>query len=134
MAHEKKENEITNEIIKRQNDNIRRIRVLEETLRNIDVRINSIEQRYLTETKKIYGKLQEMEGQLKDNSIAQKTLEFQKDSFKKSEKKYATQNDLSQIKNYIELINPMISKYVTKKELQYYLKKEKTEEQEDFEE
>ncbi|MCK5039417.1 MAG: hypothetical protein KAR87_00425 [Candidatus Aenigmarchaeota archaeon] len=134
MAHEKKENEITNEIIKRQNDNIRRIRVLEETLRNIDVRINSIEQRYLTETKKIYGKLQEMEGQLKDNSIAQKTLEFQQDSFKKSAKKYATQNDLSQIKNYIELINPMISKYVTKKELQYYLKKEKTEEQEDFEE
>ena len=134
MAHEKKENEITNEIIKRQNDNIRRIRVLEETLRNIDVRINSIEQRYLNETKKIYEKLYEIEGQLKDGSVAQKTLEFQQDAFKKSAKKYATQNDLSQIKNYIELINPMISKYVTKKELQYYLKKEKTEEQEDFEE
>ncbi|MCK5177552.1 MAG: hypothetical protein KAQ92_07530 [Candidatus Aenigmarchaeota archaeon] len=124
MATDKKD-EITNEIIKRQNDNIRRIRVTEEALRNNDVRINSIEQRYLQETKKIYDKLKELEKRLKDIEIQQKTTEVQQDMFKKSTKKFATQNDLNQIKNYIELINPMLSKYITKKELQYYLSVQK---------
>ena len=124
MATDKKD-EITNEIIKRQNDNIRRIRVTEETLRNNDVRINSIEQRYLQETKKIYEKLKEFEKRVKDLEIQQKTTEVQQEMFKKSIKKYVTQNELSQIKNYIELLNPMLSKYVTKKELQYYLTAQK---------
>ena len=124
MATDKKD-EITNEIIKRQNDNIRRIRVTEEALRNNDVRINSIEQRYLQETKKIYDKLKELEKRLKDIEIQQKTTEVQQDMFKKSTKKFATQNDLNQIKNYIELINQMLSKYITNKELQYYLSVQK---------
>ncbi|RLG14636.1 MAG: hypothetical protein DRN66_01450 [Candidatus Nanohalarchaeota archaeon] len=122
MVTEKKD-EIRNELIKRQNDNIRRIRMLEEVIRNIDLRINSIEQRYLEETKKIYAKLKENDEKLKEFKIQHQTLEFQQDSFKKAAKKYATQNDLSQIKNYIELISPMLSKYVTKKEIQYYIEK-----------
>ena len=130
MAAEKKD-EIRNEIIKRQNDNIRRIRMLEELIRNIDSRINSIEQRYLEERKKTYTKLKENDEKIKELKIQYQTLEFQQDLFKKSVKKYATQNDLSQMKNYIELINPILSKYVTKKEIQYYIEKNKEENSEE---
>ena len=43
---------ITDELTKRQNDNIRRIRVLEESIRNVDERVNNFEQRFIQEVKK----------------------------------------------------------------------------------
>ncbi|NOR85238.1 hypothetical protein GQ473_03910 [archaeon] len=110
-------NSILNEVSRRLNDNTRRIRVLEEKILNIDSRVNTIEQNVINATKQINTGKQETDNELKELLDRLANFEIDIQTMKKTMKKTVTHGELKEINNYIELINPITTKFITKKEL-----------------
>ena len=111
-------NSILNEVTRRLNDNTRRVRVLEEKLLNIDSRVNTIEQSVINATKQINIDRQETDNSVKEVFDRIANIEVDIQTFKKSLKKTVTHGELKEINNYLELISPITTKFVTKKELE----------------
>ena len=111
------QNSILNEVTKRLNDNTRRIRVLEEKILNIDSRVNTIEQNVINATKQLNTGKQETDNELKELLDRLANFEVDIQTIKKALKKTVSHIELKELNNYLELINPITTKFVTKKEL-----------------
>lgn len=108
--------QILTEIARRLTDNTRRIRIMEERLRNLDSRANALEKNVLEFSKQANATLQEHGRDVDGLHDRLANMEVDVQTLKKDTKKVVTKNDLKEITNYIELINPITTKYVTKKE------------------
>lgn len=113
---------IVNEIARRLNDNTRRIRVFEERLRNLDRRVNSLENNVSSENKKTHEDLQKFDVNLKEIRDRVANIDIDIQNFKKELKKLIRKREVKELQSYIELINPITSKYVTRKEVEEMIK------------
>ncbi len=115
-------NAIMNELVMRVNDNTRRIRVAEERVRNLDRRTDSIEKTLIEENKGVNKELENVRVELKEARDRIANIGVDMINFKKELKKTVTARELREIQEYINLIMPITTKYVTKKEVEEMVK------------
>lgn len=115
---------LVNELARRLNDNTRRIRTLEEKLISIDSRVNGHDQRIMDTTKQINSGELEMSNELVEikDKLTNITLDIQ--NLKSELHKAATLNDMREIQDYIDLINPITTKFATKGEVAEIVREE----------
>ncbi len=109
---------LLNEVSNRLNDNTRRIRVLEERLRNVDTRVNKAEQSEILDKNQTVKDVQHIQDTLRLIQDRIANLEVELQTTHKEIKKSVAHTELKEIQNYIELINPILTKFVTRKELE----------------
>jgi len=115
---------ITDEIIKRLNENTRRIRSLEELNRILENENNSLEERSLEGQEEVRERFGEMDKSLKDLNIRLMKIENENQKLRKSLEKVVTKPELEEMKNFVDLINPIRMGFITRSEVEKMLKGE----------
>lgn len=108
---------ITNEMIKRLNENTRRIRSLEELNRLLENKNDSMEERSLENREDTRKRFEEIEKNLKDLNIRLMKIGNENQKLRKSLEKVVTKPELEELKNFIDLINPIKMEFITKEEV-----------------
>ncbi len=116
---------VTNEMIKRLNENTRRIRSLEELNLSLEDKASSIEERLLQEQEEMKARFEEIEESLKDLNIRLMKIENESQKTRKTLEKVVTKPELEELKNFIELINPIKMEFITKKEVEKMIRESK---------
>jgi len=121
--------QIVNQIIDRVNDFNRRVRDLEEKIRNLNARVNTLDDTVLEKNKDLSSDIQDLEdemGQLRDR-IANMEVDIKE--VNREKRKYVTSSDIEEIENYMELMNPINSSFVTDTQLEKKMGDSLTEEE-----
>ena len=117
MQMPKEAGPIIEEIVKRANEHSRRIRILEERGRSVEMRIIGLEEGILNlkenmreEFTKINEKLSELERRIMkiENDLEKMNKEFSK---------MARKTELDEVKHLLSLFNPLTSRFVTREEV-----------------
>jgi len=118
MVNGKKIELILQELIRRTNRGDRRIRVVEQRTQALESRTSAIEDTDFKQNKDIKNKIMDMEVAIK--SINDKLFKIENDMNKINEqiKNFARKNEVKELENMFELLNPIKQEFVTKKELE----------------
>ena len=115
---------LVNELARRLNDNTRRIRTLEEKLISLDSRVNGHDQRIMDTTKQINSGELDVSNELVEIKDKLTNLLLDIQNLKSELHKAATLNDMREIQDYIDLINPITTKFATKGEVAEIVREE----------
>jgi hypothetical protein len=107
---------IINELVRRINEDTRRIRMLEQRLGRIDNSIDSLEENTLTQLNDLKISLEKISNGLFGVSEKLTLMENEILRIDKDLKKTATKTEVRQIESFIDLLNPIKSRFVTKDE------------------
>ena len=109
---------LTSELVKRMNEDTRRIRIMEQRADRIELSLSSVEQKIDSQMIELRSHVEKMSEQLK--TISDKLIIFESEISKivKDLGKKATKSDLKELESYISLMSPITSQFVTKEELE----------------
>jgi len=112
---------LANELVRRMNEDSRRIRLLEQKLDRMESRISLTEDSISDEISGIKSSLDKITQNFKNTTLKlieneSKLIRFGKDLGKK-----ATKMDFNQFEHYMDLMNPIVSSFITKEELERIL-------------
>ena len=116
---------VTQEIIKRVNQNTRRIRSIEEVNRLLENKNDSMEERILGNQEEMRKKFEHLEETLKDLNMRLMKIENESQKMRKSLEKVVTKPELEELKNFIDLISPVKMGFVTKEEVEKMIRESK---------
>lgn len=108
--------DLLNQIVNRVNDFNRRIRDLEEKVRNLNARVNTLDDSILNKTQSLSKDIQDLEddiGQVRDRLA---NMEVDIKEINREKRKFVSSQELEEMENYMDLMNPINSSFVTKKE------------------
>jgi len=126
MALDKKQLEVgSNELIRRTNDNARRIRVLEQRLDVIDSRIKGIEERVIDEMGLLKTGFDQLVVDVKELSKEIKEIRSSMLKFSQSLEKTARKSEIKELEALLDIYNPIKSRFVTRDELDRILEEKK---------
>lgn len=108
--------DIINQVVDRVNDFNRRIRDLEEKIRNMNARVNTLDESLLNKHQELEDQIQEVEDEIGEIRDRLANLEVDVKELNREKRKFVTEQNLDEIENYIELMNPINSGFVTKKQ------------------
>ncbi|MFB6144827.1 MAG: hypothetical protein ABEJ98_05950 [Candidatus Nanohaloarchaea archaeon] len=117
--------DLLNQIVNRVNDFNRRVRDLEEKIRNLNARVNTLDDSLLNKTNSMQEDIQDIEDEISELRDRVANMEVDIKEINRERRKYVTSQELDEIENYMDLMNPINSSFATKKEV-----KEIVEEQE----
>jgi len=125
--------DIINQVVDRVNDFNRRVRDLEEKIRNLSARINTLDDTVMNKTESNSENIQDLEEDINEMSDRVANLEVDIKNINREKRKFVTSQELDEIENYMNLMNPINSSFMTQKEVKEmleedYIKKEKLEE------
>lgn len=109
---------ILQELVRRTNDELMRIRNIEDRVSNIEERLGSLEDVSLQRTKKFNEKFAEMDATIK--MIADDTARL-KNIIEKMSRQFnnvALKRDVKELERMFDLLSPIREEYVTKEELE----------------
>jgi uncharacterized protein YoxC len=109
--------DLVNRLVNRVNDFNKRIRDLEEKVRNITARVNTLDDSLLDKTNDLQEDIQDLEEEISDVRDRIANMEVDIKELNREKKKYVTQQEIDEIENYIDLMNPIQSSFATKKEV-----------------
>ncbi|HLD38769.1 MAG TPA: hypothetical protein VJB05_00470 [archaeon] len=115
-------NVIMQELVRRSNEDTRRLRSLEQRLDAIENRINTFESTTLEKNKKANTKFAELDLSLKGLGDEIAKLIGSIDKINKQVNKFARKQDLKEIERMLDLISPIRQEYVTKDQLEEELR------------
>lgn len=120
MAFGKQTDELTSlsgELVKRLNENSRRIRLLEQKLDKIEGSMEMLEQTALNQTNDLKINLERII--VKITSIGDRLSGIESDIMRVNKElgRTATKAEVKQMETFIDLVNPITSKFVTKDEM-----------------
>lgn len=108
--------DLLNQIVNRVNDFNRRIRDLEEKVRNLNARVNTLDDSLLNKTKDLSNNIQDLEEEISQVRDRLANMEVDIKEINREKRKFVTSNELEEMENYMDLMNPINSSFVTKKE------------------
>jgi len=111
-------NVMFNNLVNRVNDNSKRIRELEESLRNLKEQMNSLQAESIHQKKTIIENETSSKNSTKQMLDRLANLEVDIDRVNREIKDLITRREFKEIENYLELINPITAKFVTRKEVE----------------
>lgn len=109
------------EVVRRINDNTRRIRVLEQRLDIIDSRIKGMEERIIDETGVLKKGFDQLALDIKEVSKELKELRGEFLKINQNLEKTAKKHEIKELESLVELYNPIKSKFITRDELERIL-------------
>jgi len=109
--------DLINQVVDRVNDFNRRIRDLEEKIRNMNARVNTLDESLLDKQQDLNDKIQEVEDEVGSLRERIANLEVDVKELNRDKRKFVTEQDLGEIENYMDLMNPINSSFITKKEV-----------------
>jgi len=107
---------IAAELINRVNENIRRLRVLENRVKSLDNRINSMEQNSLVQSKNLQKSLSERDSKMGFLEESLRKTEMMIKEIVKQLKFVSTKSDVEELKHLVDIYNPLKSRFITKEE------------------
>lgn len=117
------QNSLLSELARRLNDNTRRIRLLEEQLENINSRVNKMEQSVMEATQEMNRSIQgfsEGADEMRDK-IANISVDIQK--INKHMQGLVNRREIKELQEYVDLLEPLTSKFATKKDVEDIVRK-----------
>jgi septal ring factor EnvC (AmiA/AmiB activator) len=106
------------DLINRTNDNIRRLRVIEEEIKAINTRVNSIEQSAMNLSRTFQKSLADRDrniSSLEDRVIKIETVSKE---IVKQMKMMATKSNVEEVRTLLNIYSPLESKFTTKEEVE----------------
>lgn len=126
--------DIINQVVDRVNDFNRRIRDLEEKIRNMNARVNTLDESLLNKHQDLENQISEVEDEIGEIRDRLANIEVDVKELNREKRKFVTEQDLDEIENYIELMNPINSSFVTKKQAKELVEEKKGLDEEQVEE
>ncbi|MCX6815663.1 MAG: hypothetical protein NT120_02335 [Candidatus Aenigmarchaeota archaeon] len=118
---------ILQELVRRSNEETRRLRMLEQKMDSLDDKLNSLLENNTERTKKINTKTAEVDVSLKNLSNEILNLKVNVDKINKQLVKFAQRRDLKEIERMLELLSPLREEFATKEDLEELKKQEEEE-------
>lgn len=113
--------DLLNRIVNRVNDFNRRIRDLEEKVRNLTARVNTIDDSLLDKTKSLQDDIKDLEEDLEEVRDRIANMEVDIKEINREKKKFVSSQELEEVENYMDLMNPIKSSFTTKNEVKKML-------------
>lgn len=116
---------VINEIVRRLNEDARRIRDLETRMDRIDSSISTLEETVLNQLNDLKIDFEKVVSKI--NSVADRMNQIENEIVRLNKElgKAATKADVKKIETYVEILNPITSKFVTREELERLLEEKK---------
>ncbi len=128
MVFEKRPEEVggfQTEIVRRTNDNTRRIRMLEQSLDVLNSRVSGIEEQVISDMDALRKNLDQLSLDIRELGKTLNELRGEILKINKNLDKTARKTEIKELESLLELYSPIRSKFVTKDELEKILE-EKT--------
>ncbi len=109
---------IVSEMINKINDNIRRLRVIEQRIKSLDIRTNSIEQNILGQNKNMQKMFRERDAKITSMEDRIFKMETVMKEMVKQMKMMATKSSIDELKTMVEIFNPIRSTFTTKNDVE----------------
>lgn len=109
--------DLLNQIVNRVNDFNRRVRDLEEKIRNLNARVNTLDDSLLNKTNSLNNDMQDMRDDMEELRDRVANIEVDIKEINRERRKYVTSQELDEIENYMDLMNPISNSFATKKEV-----------------
>jgi len=109
---------MTNEMVRRMNEYSRRIKNLEQSLDRIETRVENMEQTVLTQMNDLKISLERIGQKISGVSDRLNTIETEILRINKDLGKSALKSDVKKLETFIDLVNPITARFVTKDELE----------------
>jgi methyl-accepting chemotaxis protein len=106
------------EIVNRINEDRRRIRLIEQSIDRVESSINALESSLLSQLSDLKVTIERMKKNLSEATNKVSSMETEMLRLSKVVGKSATKIELKQLESFIDLVNPVTSKFVTKDELE----------------
>ncbi|MDY6768569.1 MAG: hypothetical protein SVW02_00465, partial [Candidatus Nanohaloarchaea archaeon] len=116
--------ETMTEVVQRMKEFNRRIRDLEETVRNLNARVNTVEDTLLERTKALNSEVSDIEHDIEDLQDRAANLEVDIKNLQRNLRKTVTKREISEIENYLDLMDPVNSSFVTESEVEELLEEQ----------
>lgn len=120
--------EILNQVVDQVKDFNRRVRDLEEKTRNLTARINNLDDSLLDRTKNLSDDVEDLNEEIAEVRDRMANLEVDIKEINRERRKYVTDQEIEEIENYMDLMNPINSSFVTKKEAEKMIEDKKGDE------
>ncbi|MFP4229571.1 MAG: hypothetical protein ACLFRK_00340 [Candidatus Nanohaloarchaea archaeon] len=109
--------QIINQIIDRVNDFNRRVRDLEEKIRNLNARVNTLDDTVLEKNKDLSSDIQDLEDEMEQLRDRVANMEVDIKELNREKRKFVTSSEIDEIENYMDLMNPLNSSFITETQL-----------------
>jgi len=109
---------IIQELVRRSNEEARRLRSLEQRMDALESRTASLEENIIEKMKKANSKFTDFDVALKSLTDEITTLKNSLDRINKQINKFARKRDIKEIEKMFELLSPIRQEFVTKDELE----------------
>jgi len=107
---------IINQVVDRVNDFNRRVRDLEEKIRNLSARVDALDDTVMNKTESNSDDIQDLENDMEEISDRMANIEVDIKNINREKRKFVTSQELDEIENYMDLMNPIHSSFMTEKE------------------
>lgn len=115
--------QVVNKLVDRVNDFNRRVRDLEEKIRNLTARVNTLDDTLLDKTKDLNNDIQDLSDDMSELRDRIANMEVDIKEINREKRKFVTSQEIEEIENYMDLMNPIHSSFVTKKEAKEMMQK-----------
>ncbi|NMJ76902.1 hypothetical protein GLU64_00615 [Nanohaloarchaea archaeon] len=116
--------DIINQVVDRVNDFNRRVRDLEEKIRNLSARVDALDDTVMNKTEQNSDDIEGVQGDVEDLSDRIANMEVDIKNINREKRKFVTSQELDEIENYMDLMNPIHSSFMTEKELEEKMEEE----------
>ena len=108
---------ILQELVRRTNDELLRVRTLEDRIQSLEERTGSVEVLSLERTKKTNDKFAELDVSIRNMSDEIVRLKNMVEKISRQIDKFALKRDVKEVEKMFDLLSPVKQEYVTKEEL-----------------
>ena len=115
---------IINQVVDRVNDFNRRVRDLEEKIRNLSARVDALDDTVMNKTESNSEDIQDLDQDINELSDRTANIEVDIKNINREKRKFVTSQELDEIENYMDLMNPIQSSFMTEKEVEDKIEEE----------
>ena len=112
---------VTSEILRRVNEESRRVRILEQRMDRIYDSVNSLQENVISQLDDLKLSIERLSDKVLKVSERLNGIENEIEKVNKGLGKAATKAEVKQIETFMNIVNPITSKFVTKEELERLL-------------
>jgi TolA-binding protein len=116
---------LATELVKRLNEDMRRIRMLEERLDRMEGRVRTMEESSLDQMESLRVNVERIGEKLASITEKFKLIDSEIVRMSKDLSKSVTKSEVKSLENFIDILNPITSRFVTKDEMQRAIEDQK---------
>ncbi|MEF8880274.1 MAG: hypothetical protein V5A72_00385 [Candidatus Nanohaloarchaea archaeon] len=113
-----------NKIVDRVNDFNRRVRDLEEKIRNQNARVQTLDDTIMEKAEDLSSDIQDLQDEMSEIRDRVANMEVDIKEINKEKRKFVTSQEIEEIENYMDLMNPLQAGFITRSEAKSMIQEE----------